>query len=40
MELDNLEAVRRMVAAGLGASIVPAASSRRRTPAPRSSRGR
>jgi DNA-binding transcriptional LysR family regulator len=25
MELDNLEAVRRMVAAGLGASIVPAA---------------
>jgi DNA-binding transcriptional LysR family regulator len=25
MELDNLEAVRRMVAAGLGASVVPAA---------------
>jgi DNA-binding transcriptional LysR family regulator len=24
MELDNLEAVKRMVAAGLGASIVPA----------------
>ena len=24
MELDNLEAVRRMVAAGLGASVVPA----------------
>ena len=25
MELDNLEAVKRMVASGLGASIVPAA---------------
>ena len=24
MELDNLEAVRRMVGAGLGASVVPA----------------
>ena len=27
MELDNLEAVKRMVASGLGASIVPAARS-------------
>ncbi len=32
MELDNLEAVRRMVAAGLGASVVPAAVASERHP--------